>query len=131
MRRSLYSYEDGGIMRHPKERFRSAGRKYLIRPSDLLRNVAIDTDGEARKRVESKDLEEWFARAGGFCKVGLDACTRPTLRHLVQDYGSASESTLSEASDAVADMVERVAFHGVGLDDAAALSLVSVGVRRD
>ncbi|CAM9609633.1 unnamed protein product, partial [Ectocarpus fasciculatus] len=44
----------------------------------------------------------------------------------LQEIGSSAESTLSEASSAAADMVDRVANHGAVLDDAAAVSLVSV-----
>ncbi|CAM9100098.1 unnamed protein product [Ectocarpus sp. 8 AP-2014] len=44
----------------------------------------------------------------------------------LQEIGSSTESTLSEASRAAADMVDRVANHGAVLDDAAAVSLVSV-----
>lgn len=48
--------------------------------------------------------------------------------HPAQEIGSSAESTLSEASSAAADMVDRVANHGAVLDDAAAVSLVSVSV---
>ncbi|CBJ29023.1 conserved unknown protein [Ectocarpus siliculosus] len=44
----------------------------------------------------------------------------------LQEIGSSAESTLSEASSAAADMVDRVANHGAVLDDAAAVSLVLV-----
>lgn len=46
--------------------------------------------------------------------------------HPAQEIGSSAESTLSEASSAAADMVDRVVNHGTVLDDAAAVSLVSV-----
>lgn len=45
---------------------------------------------------------------------------------LAQDIGSLSESTITEASSTVADMVDSVDEGGMTLDDAAAVSLVSV-----
>lgn len=47
---------------------------------------------------------------------------------LVQGFDAASESVFSEASGAVADMVETVVETGAPVDDAAAVSFVSVGV---
>lgn len=53
----------------------------------------------------------------------------PPLLFPAQDVRSHSESTLNEAGRTVADMVEGVAERGLSLDDAAAVSLVSVSTR--
>lgn len=50
----------------------------------------------------------------------------PHTPYLAQDV-SPSEPTLTDASRTVADMVESVTERGARLDDAAAVSLVSVG----